>query len=151
MRSVKGQIVSEDRRVKTTRPHVCGRNRNVGDGAIGVFQLLIVEVEEQLVLEYRPAYGGAKIVIALSGLGTGRVEVVSCIQGVVLEILIGGTVKLIGSALADEVENIAAAAVHRRGGRSNHVHFGYGLALALVNVGAVRQPNRATVNQIAGE
>src|SRR5215471_15021773 len=97
MASVKGQIASEDCRIKTTSLHGCGWNRNVGDRAIGIFQLLIVEVEKQLVLDDRPAQRHAKIVKTLSGLGAFPVEVVSRIEGVILEILIGGTVKLIGS------------------------------------------------------
>src|SRR5260370_14549402 len=83
--------------------------------------------------------------------GASAVEVVSRINCVVLEVIVERTVELVGPALADDVEDIAAAAVLGRGGRSNHVHFGHTLALALVNVGAMRQPNRAAVNQIAGK
>src|SRR6266852_3226297 len=151
MRSVKCKAGSEDRRIKATSLHVCGRNRNSGDLAVGVFQLLIVEVEEQLVLQDRSADRTAKVVETLLPLGASPVEVVSRIHCVVLEVVVEGAVKLIGSALADDVEDIAAAAVLGRGGRSNHVHFGHALALTLVNVGAMRQPNRAAVNQVAGE
>src|ERR1017187_3277752 len=111
MRRVKGQIASEDHRIKATSLHGVGRNRNVGDRAIGVSQLLIVEIEKQLVLDDRPAYRAAEVVVTLLRLGAGAVEVVSRIQVVVLEIIVGGTVKLIGPALADDVEDIAAAEI----------------------------------------
>src|SRR6266849_2484076 len=151
MRSVKGQTGSEDRRIKATGLHVRGRNRKRSDLAIGVFQLLVVEIEEHLVLQYRPPNRTAKVVETLLRLGASAVEVVSRIHCVVLEVIVEGAMKLIGPALADYVEDIAAAAVLRRGGRSNHVHFGHALALALVNVGAMRQPNRTAVNQVAGK
>src|SRR4029077_12104429 len=151
MRSVKRKVCSEDRRIKTTSLHVRSRKRNCGDLAIGVFQLLIVEVEEQLVLEYRPTNRAAKVIETLLVFGASPVEVVSGIQCVVLEVIVKGAVKLVGPALADDVEDRAAAAVLGRGGRSNHVHLGHAFALALVNIGAMRQPDRAAVNQIAGE
>src|SRR5258708_12466156 len=151
MRSVKRKVGSEDRRIKATRLHVRGRNRNRRDLAIGVFQLLIVEIEESLVLQSRPPNRTAEVVETLLPLGASPVEVVSRIHCVVLEVIVKGAVKLVGPALADDVEDIAAAAVLGRGSRSNHVHFGHALALPLVNVGAMRQPNRAAVDQIAGE
>src|SRR6266567_5956388 len=106
----------EEHRIEATSLHGGGRNRDGGERAIWVSQLLIVEIEEQLVLEYGPAYRTAKVVVTLPRLGAGSVEVVSRIQVVILEIIVGGTVKPIGPAFTDEVENIAAAAVLRRGG-----------------------------------
>src|SRR6266849_3182226 len=106
MRSVEGKVVSEDRRIKATSLHGVRRNRDGGERTIWVFQLLIVKIEKQLVLEDGPTYGSAKVVVTLPRLlGVtvgGVVEVVSRIQGVILEIIIGGTVKLIGSALTDD-------------------------------------------------
>src|SRR5258708_34323573 len=154
MRCVKGKVAPEDRRMETPSIHGVGRNTSAGaenKRGIGVDQLLIVEIEEQLVLDDWPTDGAAEVIVTLLRFGAGPVEVVSCIQVVVLEIIVQGAVKLTGPALADDVEDVAAAAVHRRGGRSNHVHFSDVLALTLINVGAVRQPNRTTVNQIARE
>ena len=151
MGSVKRKAVSEHSGIEATSLHGVGRNADRADRTERINQLLIVEIEEQLVLEDRPTDRTAKVVETLPRLGAGPVEVVSRVQRIILEIIIGSTVKLIGSALADEIEYIATAAILCGGGRGNHVHFGHGFALALVNVGAVRQPNRATVNQIAGE
>src|SRR6266853_674677 len=109
MRSVKRKSGSEDCRIEATSLHGGSGNRDGGDRAIWVSQLLIVEVEEQLVLEDRPTDRTAEVVETLPRLGARPVEVVSRIQGVVLEIIISGTVKLFGSAFADEVEDIAAA------------------------------------------
>src|SRR5882672_7006925 len=123
MGSIKRKNVSvffESCRIETPSPHRSGGNTDRSLRVVRVFQLLVVEIEEQLVLDYRPAEGAAKVVKALlrlcEAVPSGMVEVASRIQGVVLEILVECAVKLIGSALADEIENVAASAVLRRGG-----------------------------------
>src|SRR6266567_69550 len=141
----------EDCWIETSRLHGVRGNADRADRTERINQLLIVEIEEQLVLADRTADRAAKVVETLPRLGASPVEVVSRVQRIILEIIIGSTVKLIGSALADEIEDIATTAILCGGGCGNHVHFGYCFALALVNVGAVWQPNRATVNQITGE
>src|SRR5260370_30053902 len=138
MRSVERKVGSEDRRIKATSLHVRGRNRNRRDLAIGVFQLLIVEIEEHLVLQYRPPNRTAKVVETLLRLGASAVEVVSRIHCVVLEVIVERTVELVGPALADDVEDIAAAAVLGRGGRNKYIHLRPAAALVLVHVGAIR-------------
>src|ERR1700677_4807349 len=137
MASVQGQTRSEERRIETTCLHGLSWLRVLGDRVLRVFQLLIVVEEEHFVLQDRPAYRTAEVVVAHFALGASVVEVVSRIQGVVLEIVIEGAMKLIGSALADDVENRATSAVLGGGVGGNHVDLRHGFALTLVNVGAV--------------
>src|SRR5258708_28251266 len=135
MRCVKGKVVAEDGRIETPSFHGVGRiiyARGRDERGIGIDQLLIVEIEEQLVLEDWPTDRAAKVVVTLPPLFAGSIEVVSRIQVVILEVIVARAVKLIGTALANDVEDIAAATVLRRGGRSNHGHFGHVLPLALV-------------------
>src|SRR5580704_5051546 len=138
MSSVKSQSCSEDCRIKTTCFHIRTGNRKRRVGGIWVLQLLEVVIEEQLALQDRSADSPAEIVEPLLCFGASPVEIASRIQVVVLEIFIKRAVKPVGPALADDVEDRTAAAVLRRGVRCNHVHLGYRLALALVNVGAMR-------------
>src|SRR5258708_227574 len=120
MGSVELQRVTEGRRIETSGPHGGGGNTDFTERVVRVLQLLIVEIEEQLVLEDRPTDRAAKVIVALlclrGAVPSRMVEVASRIQGVVLEILVERAVKLIGSILADEVENVAAAAILRCGG-----------------------------------
>src|SRR3984885_7180765 len=127
MASVKGQTRSKERRIETTCLHGLSWLRVLGDRVLGVFQLLIVVKEEHFVLQDRPAYRTAKVVVAHLTFGAG-VEVVSRIQGVVLEIVIEGAMKLIGSALADDVEDRATSAVLSGGVCGNHVDLRNGFA-----------------------
>src|ERR1700761_4055267 len=111
MASVQGEARSKERRIKTTCLHGLRWLRVLGDGVLRVFQLLIVVKEEHFVLQDRPAYRTAEIVVAHSAFGASVVEVVSRVQGVVLEIVIEGAVKLIASTLADDVEDRPPSAV----------------------------------------
>jgi len=63
---------------------------------LGFFQLLIVVIEEHFVLQDRPAYRSAEVVVTLLRFGTRRwcVEVASRIKGIVLHIIVGGAVKI---------------------------------------------------------
>src|SRR5271170_1930274 len=127
MASVKGQTRSKERRIETTRLHGLRWLRVLLDRVLRVFQLLIVVKEEHFVLQDRPADRTAEVVVPHLAFGA-SVEVVSRIQGVVLEIVIEGTMKLIGSALADDVEDRATSAVLGGGVCGNHVDLRYGFA-----------------------
>src|ERR1700678_193394 len=128
MARVKGQTRSKKHRIETTCLHGWSWLRGLLDSALGVFQLLIVVKEEHFVLQDRPAYRTAEVVVAHLTFGASVVEVVSRIQGVVLKIVIEGAMKLIASALADDVEDRATSAV--LGGRvgGNHVDHRHGFA-----------------------
>src|ERR1700677_3475966 len=128
MASVKGQTRSKEYRIETTCLHGWSWLRGLLDSALGVFQLLIVVKEEHFVLQDRPAYRTAEVVVAHPAFGAGTVEVVSRVQGVVLEIVIERAMKLIAPALADDVEDRAAAAVLGGGVGGNHVDLRDGFA-----------------------
>src|SRR5271156_2878998 len=127
MASVKGQTRSKERRIEAPRLHGLRWLRVLLDRVLWVFQLLIVVEEEHFVLQDRPAYRTAEVVVAHFALGAG-VEVVSRIQVVVLEIVIEGAMKLIGSALANDVEDRATSAVLGGGVCGNHVDLRHGFA-----------------------
>src|ERR1700742_3538522 len=110
MASVQGEARSKERRIKTTCLHGLLWLLVFGGGVLRVFQLLVVVKEEHFVLQDRPADRTAEVVIAHLAFGAG-VEVVSRVQGVVLEIVIEGAMKLIGSAFADDVEHGATSTV----------------------------------------
>src|ERR1700727_80256 len=128
MASVQGQVRSKERRIETTCLHGLRWLRVILDRVLRVEQLLIVVKEEHFVLQDRPAYRTAEVVVAHLTFGASVVEVVSRIQGVVLEIVIEGAMKLIASALADDIEDRATSAV--LGGRvgGNHVDLRHGFA-----------------------
>src|ERR1700733_3748338 len=128
MASVKGQTRSEERRIETTCLHGLRWLRVLLDRVLGIFQLLVVVKEEHFVLQDRPAYRTAEVVVAHLVLGASAVEVVSRIQGVVLEIVIEGAMKLIASALADDIEDRATSAVLGGGVCGNHVDLRHGFA-----------------------
>src|ERR1700679_1380860 len=110
MASVKGQTRSKEPSIETASRHGLSWLRVLGGRVLRIFQLLIVVKEEHFVLQDRPAYRTAEVVVAHLAFGA-SVEVCSRIQGVVLEIVIEGGMKLIGSALADDVEDRATSAV----------------------------------------
>src|SRR6202034_3728299 len=103
MGCVKLQSRSKKRRIETTCLHGWSWFRGNLERAGRVFLLLIVVIEEHFVLQDRPAYRPAEVVVTLPRLrAAGRgVEVASRIQGVVLEIVIEGAVKLTARALGD--------------------------------------------------
>src|SRR5580658_2117574 len=120
MASVQGQVRSKERRIETTCLHGLRWLRVILDRVLRVEQLLIAVKEEHFVLQDRPAYRTAQVVVAHLAFGA-SVEVVSRVQGVVLEIVIEGAMKLIASALADDVEDRATSAVLGGGVCGNHV------------------------------
>src|SRR5580692_3833719 len=148
MGSIKGQSVSKKLRIETTCQHGCSWLRSCPKPAVGVFQLLIVVIEEHFVLQDRSANRPAEVVVTLLRFGA-TVEVGSRIQVVVLDIVIGRAVKFTAPALEDDVEDRAAAAVLGGSVCCNDVELGHCLAYALIGVGAMRQPDRAAVDQIA--
>src|ERR1700721_1994983 len=130
MASVKGQTRSKECWIETTCLHGLRWLRVLLDRVLGIFQLLIVVEEEHFVLQDRPAYRTAEVVVAHFTFGA-SVEVVSRIQVVVLEIVIEGAMKLIGSALADDVEDRAPSAVLGGGVGGNYVDLRHGFAQTL--------------------
>src|ERR1700733_9219285 len=153
MGSSEGQSGSKKLRIETTCQHGCSWLRSRLESAVGVFQLLIVVIEEHFVLQDRPAYRSAEVVVTLFRFGTRRwcVEVASRIKGIVLHLIEDGAVKLTGPSLENDVEDRTAAAVLGRSVCGNDIDLGDGFAYALIGVGAVRQPDGAAVDQIAGE
>src|ERR1700722_19740763 len=127
MASVQGQVRSKERRIETTCLHVLRWLRVILDRVLRVEQLLIVVKEEHFVLQDWPANRTAEVVVAHLAFGA-SVEVVSRVQGVVLEIVIEGAMKLIGSAFADDVEDRATSAVLGGGVCGNHIDLRHGFA-----------------------
>src|ERR1019366_6689971 len=108
-----------------------------------------VKVEEHLVLYHRPGNSPAEVVVSLPPLLP--VEEASGIQGVVLEVIVGGPVPCIPTGFADHAENVTTAAILRGEGRRIDLQFGYVLeGDCAVIIGAVRHPDRGSVNQVAG-
>lgn len=57
---------------------------------------------------------------------------------------------LVGTGFADDIENIASGAILGGEGRRNDADFRDGFGDLVVNIRAVRQPDRASIDQVAG-
>src|ERR1035441_1033236 len=89
---------------------------------------VVIEVEERLVLQDRAADGAAEVVeVKDRNLFTGAELIRRGIERIVLEKLIGGTVKLVAAALGDLVVDDVADAVLRRKSGGAHFDFCRGL------------------------